>query len=198
MLISCNHDYTSLLDSPRVKHIFSFSSDEHFFFVWKIVELNLASTTDELELLISSTLSSDVTLFEKISPSSYRLRLPSMRKEAAEVQSDSEDSGSVEDDAKDSDAYSSSDDNVCDSVLDLVNPNKLVQRNIRKMKNKVLALCTEIDESHPGEAWLLGLMEGEYSHLSISEKLSSLVALVDLLNSGSSIRKEVITYNVLF
>lgn len=156
----------------------------------QIVELNLASTTDELELLISSTLSSDVTLFEKISPSSYRLRLPSMRKEAAEVQSDSEDSGSVEDDAKDSDAYSSSDDNVCDSVLDLVDPNKLVQRNIRKMKNKVLALCTEIDESHPGEAWLLGLMEGEYSHLSISEKLSSLVALVDLLNSGSSIRKE--------
>lgn len=57
----------------------------------------------------------------------------------------------------------------------------------------MLEVCSEIDESHPGEPWLLGLMEGEYSDLSIEEKLDVFMALIDLLSSGSSIRTEVIT-----
>ncbi|KDP45175.1 hypothetical protein JCGZ_15040 [Jatropha curcas] len=54
----------------------------------------------------------------------------------------------------------------------------------------MLTVHNEIDESQPGEVWLLGLMEGEYSDLSIEEKLNALVALIDLLSAGSSVRVE--------
>ncbi|PQP97820.1 homeobox-DDT domain protein RLT3-like isoform X3 [Prunus yedoensis var. nudiflora] len=54
----------------------------------------------------------------------------------------------------------------------------------------MVTVYTEIDESHPGEVWLLGLMEGEYSYLSIEEKLSTNVAPIDLLQAGSSVRME--------
>jgi len=47
---------------------------------------------------------------------------------------------------------------------------------------------TEIDESHVGEAWVLGLMEGEYADLSVEEKLNALVALFNLVNSGNSVQ----------
>lgn len=158
-----------------------------FVFVLKIAELNLASTPEELEVLICSTLSSDITLFEKISLSAYRLRINTLAKEAHDFQSDSEDSGSVHD-FSDSGACSSSD-SECDSE----NSNPRRQRHIdcHKRKNNLLTVYNEIDESHPGEVWLLGLMEGEYSDLSIEEKLNALVALIDLLSSGSSIRMEV-------
>ncbi|KAJ0959683.1 hypothetical protein J5N97_000651 [Dioscorea zingiberensis] len=45
-------------------------------------------------------------------------------------------------------------------------------------------------ESYSGEAWVLGLMEGEYSNLSIEEKLDALLALVDLTASSSSCQFE--------
>lgn len=66
--------------------------------------------------------------------------------------------------------------------------------NRHKSQNNMLIVHNEIDESHPGEVWLLGLMEGEYSDLSIEEKLNALVAITDLLLAGSSFRVEVI-YN---
>ncbi|KAL7215474.1 hypothetical protein ACSBR1_027608 [Camellia fascicularis] len=149
----------------------------------QIVDLNLAVTTDELELKISSMLSSDITLFEKISSSAYRLRINSAMKEAEIFDLDSEDFGSVDDDSKNSDRDSSGDDSEYDSGTP--------KRSSRhENKNKALTVNTEIDESHPGEIWLLGLIEGEYSDLSIEEKLNALVALVDLLSAGSSIRME--------
>ncbi|CAL5343098.1 unnamed protein product [Camellia sinensis] len=149
----------------------------------QIVDLNLAATTDELELKISSMLSSDITLFEKISSSAYRLRINSAMKEAEIFDLDSEDFGSVDDDSKNSDRDSSGDDSEYDSGT----PKRSSRR---ENKNKALTVNTEIDESHPGEIWLLGLIEGEYSDLSIEEKLNALVALVDLLSAGSSIRME--------
>ncbi|CAI9091445.1 OLC1v1026482C2 [Oldenlandia corymbosa var. corymbosa] len=150
-----------------------------------IVDLNLAAATHELELLISSTLSSDITLFEKISVSGYRLRVDPMAKEPRNSPSDSEDFGSVDDDL---DLSDTSEDSECE--MRSCSSFKLKQKKIRSSKENILASCTEIDESHPGEAWCLGLMEGEYSDLSIEEKLSALLALVDLLSSGSSCRIE--------
>lgn len=47
---------------------------------------------------------------------------------------------------------------------------------------------TVIDESHPGEPWVQGLMEGEYSDLSVEERLNALVALIGVANEGNSIR----------
>lgn len=148
----------------------------------KIVDLNVAGTTEELELQICSTLSSDITLFEKISSSAYRLRPSPAAMDVDEFQSDT-DFGSVDDMAASTSICSSSYDSECDSE-------KLCSQrfNIKKSKNENLTVSTEIDVSHPGEAWLLGLMEDEYSGLSIEEKLNALVALIDLLSYGSSIR----------
>ncbi|KAL5998845.1 hypothetical protein ACLOJK_009793 [Asimina triloba] len=47
---------------------------------------------------------------------------------------------------------------------------------------------TEIDESNSGEPWVQGLMEGEYSDLSVEERLSALVALIGVAIEGNSIR----------
>ncbi|CAK9170903.1 unnamed protein product [Ilex paraguariensis] len=155
---------------------------------FSIAQLNLASQTHELELLISSTLSSDVTLFERISSSAYRLRINSVTKESENFQSDSEDFGSVDDDSKDGDGCSNAGDSDNDSGT--LDPNKLEQKNCLENSNNMLTVYNEIDESHPGEAWLLGLMESEYSDLSIEEKLEALVALLELLSDGASIRME--------
>eukprot|EP00258_Populus_trichocarpa_P020970 XP_024436989.1 homeobox-DDT domain protein RLT1 isoform X1 [Populus trichocarpa] len=46
----------------------------------------------------------------------------------------------------------------------------------------------EIDENNSGESWIQGLTEGEYSHLSVEERLSALVVLVGISNEGNSIR----------
>ncbi|XP_061344571.1 homeobox-DDT domain protein RLT1-like isoform X3 [Gastrolobium bilobum] len=47
---------------------------------------------------------------------------------------------------------------------------------------------TEIDESKSGESWVKGLAEGEYSDLSVEERLNALVVLVGVANEGNSIR----------
>lgn len=155
----------------------------------KIVELSLASTTEELESLICSTLSSDITLFEKISSSAYRLRLSSLKKDIDDIESDTEDSGSVDDEVNDSNTWSNGDDLKCDSGNSSLQKLKLEKHSL--MKKDMLVACNEIDESHPGEVWLLGLMESEYSDLSIEEKLNALVALTDLLSSAPSFRMKV-------
>ncbi|CAA0817866.1 homeobox-1 [Striga hermonthica] len=46
----------------------------------------------------------------------------------------------------------------------------------------------EIDESKLGEPWVQGLTEGEYSDLSVEERLNALVALIGIANEGNSIR----------
>ncbi|KAD7479854.1 hypothetical protein R6Q59_008692 [Mikania micrantha] len=149
-----------------------------------IVGLKLAITTDKVEQLICSMLSSDVTLFEKISSSKYRLRMNSIIKSSEDDESDLEDYGSVEDDPKDIGNHHNSNDSGA-SVSD-----KDEQKNLNINKDNKLPINSEIDESYPGEMWLLGLMEGEYSDLNIEEKLNALLALVDLLRAGSSIRME--------
>ncbi|KAM7498033.1 hypothetical protein LguiA_022447 [Lonicera macranthoides] len=45
-----------------------------------------------------------------------------------------------------------------------------------------------IDESNCGEPWVHALTEGEYSDLSVEERLSALVALIGVANEGNSIR----------
>lgn len=47
---------------------------------------------------------------------------------------------------------------------------------------------TEIDESQVGEPWVQGLAEGEYGDLCVEERLSALVALVNVVNEGTTIR----------
>jgi hypothetical protein len=151
--------------------------------------LNLTSTTEELESSIYSTLSSDITLFEKISSSAYRLRMSTVSKDNDDCESDTEDSGSVDDELNNSDTCSSGDDFESASINS--NIRKLKRDNNRKVKHNRLKVYTEIDESRAGEVWLLGLMDSEYSDLKIEEKLAALAALTGLLSSGSSIRMKV-------
>ncbi|KAK9061380.1 hypothetical protein SSX86_018561 [Deinandra increscens subsp. villosa] len=153
-----------------------------------IVGLKLATATDEVEQLISSMLSSDITLFEKISSSTYRLRINSITKNSDDDESDLEDYGSVDDDPKDISNYCNINDSDNDSGASVAD--KDGQKNLTKNKDNTLLVNSEIDESYPGEMWLLGLMEGEYSDLNVEEKLNALLALVDLLRAGSSIRME--------
>lgn len=46
----------------------------------------------------------------------------------------------------------------------------------------------DIDGSHLGEPWVQGLMEGEYSDLSVEERLNALAALIGVAIEGNSIR----------
>lgn len=58
---------------------------------------------------------------------------------------------------------------------------------------------TEIDESQSVEPWVQGLVDGEYSDLSVEERLNALVALIGVANEGNSIRiiLEVLLYFLL-
>lgn len=113
------------------------------------------------------------------------MRIHTVEKESEDSQSDPEDLGCGDDvseitggnDANDSDSES--------------RDTSLSKSIVSKSNGNLLTVLDEIDESHPGEAWLLGLMEGEYSDLNIEEKLSALAALIDLIRAGSSIRMEV-------
>lgn len=149
--------------------------------------MNTSSTTEELEVAICSTLSSDIALFEKISSSTYRLRVNYSSKDG-DCHSDTEESGTV-DDQHESCICSGSENSECESEIPKNRKSKNINHN--KSRNSVILVNGEIDESHPGEPWLLGLMEGEYSDLSVEEKLNALVALIDLLSAGCSIRMEV-------
>jgi hypothetical protein len=107
--------------------------------------------------------------------------------------SDSDDSGSVD---EDEDASRSDDGSDGSQKLKfLENESRLARRkekNAHGSPNK----CSEIDESYSGEKWLLALMEGEYSDLSIDEKLDCLVALIDVVSGAGSVpRLEVIFCN---
>ncbi|CAA6670530.1 unnamed protein product [Spirodela intermedia] len=150
----------------------------------QIVGLDLCATPAELEALICCTLSSDCTLFEKIGHSAYRLRRGTAAKKSTEdSESDTEYSGSVDDDdSADSSSSSGSEDEP--SGLDCSGG------AAAKRQPMAAAQSAEIDESFSGAGWLLGLMEGEYSDLTIEEKLDALAALVDITGSCSSLRME--------
>ncbi|OVA11509.1 Homeobox domain [Macleaya cordata] len=62
-----------------------------------------------------------------------------------------------------------------------------VARNSNEASNTDLD-DAEIDESNSGEPWVQGLMEGEYSDLSVDERLNALVALIGVAIEGNSIR----------
>ncbi|PQM40514.1 hypothetical protein Pyn_23967 [Prunus yedoensis var. nudiflora] len=124
----------------------------------------------------------------EISSSTYRVRINSSEKKVEESQLDTEDSGAVDDDLGESGTCSNDDDFGCNSGNSKIK--KLTYMNHGKRKDNMVIVYTEIDESHPGKVWLLGLMEGEYSDLSIEEKLSAIVAPIDLLYAGSSFRME--------
>ncbi|XP_055822651.1 homeobox-DDT domain protein RLT2 isoform X2 [Solanum dulcamara] len=47
---------------------------------------------------------------------------------------------------------------------------------------------TVIDESNAGQKWVQGLMEGEYSDLTVEDRLHALVALIGVANEGNSVR----------
>ncbi|KAK3162729.1 hypothetical protein QOZ80_1BG0093060 [Eleusine coracana subsp. coracana] len=150
----------------------------------EIVDLNILDTL-ELEQLIYLTLSSDITLFEKIASTAYRLRVDPCIKGKEDATSESENSGSVDDEED----ASSSDESYGSQKMNLLEHDEstVARRKKQKIVHESPNKCSEIDESYPGERWLLGLMEGEYSDLSIDEKLDCLVALIDVVSGAGSV-----------
>lgn len=72
---------------------------------------------------------------------------------------------------------------------------RIVKRK-RKHIHENLNKCSEIDESYSGERWLLGLMEGECSDLSIDEKLDCLVALMDVVSGAGCVPRLQVTVSL--
>ncbi|GKB51080.1 putative reverse transcriptase domain-containing protein, partial [Tanacetum coccineum] len=97
--------------------------------------------------------------------------------------------GSVDDDPNEI----SNNHNITDSDngLGALIAHKHGQTNSNKSKENTLTIHSEIDEHHPREMWLLGLIEGEYSDLNIDEKLNALLAFVDLLRAGQYTNRDV-------
>ncbi|BFG24051.1 hypothetical protein CerSpe_103250 [Prunus speciosa] len=120
-----------------------------FVFILQISELNFCSGIEELESLIGSTLSSDITLFEKISSSTYRVRINSSEMNVEESKLDAEDFGAVDDDLGDSGTRSNDDDSGFNSGNSKIK--KLTYMNHGKSKDNMVIVYTEIDESHTRE-----------------------------------------------
>ncbi|PKA61598.1 hypothetical protein AXF42_Ash018211 [Apostasia shenzhenica] len=153
----------------------------------QIVALNMSRMIEEQEQVIYTTLSSDVTLFEKIGCSTYRLRVYTQINDKIESHSEDDGYGSVDDESIDGSAFSSSDDSEHESSG--VCEQRIVKYKTRHKKPGKSIEYNEIDESYAGEAWILGLMEGDYSQLSIEEKLDVLLSLVDLVDACSAPRE---------
>lgn len=183
-------------------------------------DLNDLPSSNALEALIGSSLSSDITLFERISSSAFRLRANFIHSKDGD-RSCSETSGDMESDTVESDSEESDTDESAESAYEeqviahapetgregiytgtppaLPSPRECRSQHdaivgLRNEGNEVDRHCvdgTEIDESHVGDAWVLGLMEGEYADLSVEEKLNALVALVNLMNSGNSVQRTI-------
>eukprot|EP01018_Ginkgo_biloba_P030813 Gb_27855 [translate_table: standard] len=206
---------TGLKISEMVKHI-------------QDSDLNDLPSSNGLEPLICSTLSSDITLFERISSLAFRVRANHLlTRDEEQYHSCSESSADVDSDSGESDSEGSDTDETGKSGYeeqDLANASETMRKGVNQgilqampsvkeggsyyeaiedRRNESLGVgnfkgvgrpCdggTEIDESHAGEAWVLGLMEGEYAELSVEEKLNALVALVNIVNAGNSIRNTI-------
>ncbi|KAH9315050.1 hypothetical protein KI387_023677, partial [Taxus chinensis] len=183
-------------------------------------DLNDIPSSNGLEAAICSSLSSDITLFERISSSAFRLRANLILSRDMEQYHSCSESSDVESDYEESDSEKSDRNETGESGYEeqnIPNTKKCAregvnyigtqetpsmegrnqhealndERNEGEGDERPLDVGIENDESHLGEAWFLGLMEGEYEELSVGERLNALVALVNLVKSGNSVRRAV-------
>ncbi|XP_073058613.1 homeobox-DDT domain protein RLT1-like [Primulina eburnea] len=162
------------------------------------------TTSKTPEASISVALSRDPILFERIAPSTYCVR-PAFRKDPADAESiiaaakekiqkyahgilsgqnvDEEE----RDDDSESDVAEGAEVDVVATPFD-GNENGECDNFGSFPKNVSLDPDVEIDESGSGEPWVQGVTEGEYSDLSVEERLNALVALIGVANEGNSIR----------
>ncbi|XP_022847573.1 homeobox-DDT domain protein RLT1-like, partial [Olea europaea var. sylvestris] len=88
--------------------------------------------------------------------------------------------------------------NECNEVVSISGSGKDNHPDAAALRNGIGSVCNgvddpdqvgmEIDESRSGQSWVLGLTEGEYSNLSVEERLNALVSLIGIANEGNSIR----------
>lgn len=108
---------------------------------------------EEIEQLICSTLSSDITLFEKIAPAADCLRINPDINGKQDHQLDSENSGCVDHDSRCSSGNSSSDESDGSEELNSVrHGQRIVKYKQCKMTGQKVAQYIEIDESYSGHA----------------------------------------------
>ena len=168
------------------------------------------TTSKTPEASIAAALSRDAKLFERTAPSTYCVK-PQFRKDPNDAEailavarekirvfenglSDSEE---AEKDPEEADEASESDGA---EDLEVDDEGKVTKEDPSQsqLSNGVTSTppvdvvrvdqCAEIDESNTGESWVEGLMEGEYSELSVEERLNALVSLISVALEGNSIR----------
>ncbi|KAF3792589.1 Homeobox-DDT domain protein [Nymphaea thermarum] len=161
------------------------------FLLVKITEMDLPKSAHELEELIRSALSRDIKLFEKISACAFRIRFNPYSQATEQLESDSEDAGSVENNSIGSEVGDDADSDEAEDLNSATDELGMVGHiSQSRITGKWIIDNSEIDESQPGEAWMLGLQEGDYGNLTIEEKLDALVALVDLTNAALCMKAE--------
>lgn len=175
------------------------------------------TTSKTPEASIAAALSRDTKLFERTAPSTYCLKTP-YRKDPADRDAiinaalekihrfksgyfDGEEAFDPErDDAeKDDDSESDIPDDLDVDDISIGNSGVKSQipvkvdisddrSNIGMARKGVVDEDNIVDESVSGESWVQGLMESEYSDLSVEERLNALVALTVVANEGNSVR----------
>ncbi|XP_057860957.1 homeobox-DDT domain protein RLT3 isoform X2 [Cryptomeria japonica] len=184
-------------------------------------DLNNISSSNGLEAAICSTLASDITLFEKISSSAFRLRANLIFTRDREQYHSCSESSDVESDYVESDSEKSDGDETGESGYEeqdrlnttdcaregvhgtgtqeippsMEGRNQLEaledERNKGEGNDRLCDVGTATNESRVEEAWLLCLMEEEYEELSVEERLNALMTLVKIVKSGCSIQNSV-------
>ncbi|KAH7277937.1 hypothetical protein KP509_38G016400 [Ceratopteris richardii] len=150
------------------------------------------------ESSVAAALSRDTTFFERVAPSTYCVK-QAYRKNPEDAESLLQSAlerirlfqsgtGNVFDEQKDIEGCdevegeTSSADDIGDfTIADL-------HGVMDNGKPSFSLKGDEIDESCTGEPWVQGLCEGEYSALSVEERLNALVALIEIVNEGNTIR----------
>ncbi|KAJ0960513.1 hypothetical protein J5N97_001603 [Dioscorea zingiberensis] len=160
----------------------------------QIVSLDNSNTTEELEQAIYSTLSSDVTLFEKIAPTTYRLRVNPQIKGADDSQPEDEDMGSVDDDSDSTSTSSGSDDSD-----DSDNEGGIVQYKILRNKKRCLKVTeeTSIDESYFRGGMDLTASSSSCQFEDPVRSLPSIIPNTQYHGSGGKIKKSMAGHHQL-
>ncbi|GAU23602.1 hypothetical protein TSUD_385910 [Trifolium subterraneum] len=145
------------------------------------------TTSKTPEASISVALTRDGKLFERIAPSTYRYHdmnvssvnvneNPGHEVELIQNELDTDLPCFLENGSTSKDVNLPTSVTIQPVAFEDLNTGNLVDNNM------------EIDESKSGESWVQGLTEGEYSDLSVEERLNALVALVGVANEGNSVR----------
>ncbi|XP_027345638.1 homeobox-DDT domain protein RLT2 isoform X2 [Abrus precatorius] len=164
------------------------------------------TTSKTPEASIAAALSRDTKLFERTAPSTYCLR-SAYRKDPADseaiysaareritifksgfVNAEEADDGERDADSESDVAEDPEIDDLGTEINSKKESSNYEESNANSAMRYRMDNGLDVDESIPGEPWVQALTEGEYSDLSVEERLHALVALIGVATEGNTIR----------